>query len=866
MSAVTENPSSPFGWELINDLGALPPNEDKIVDYLLERLQRGQIYTWVGSLLLVLNPCNEIATNDLYNSSQLDKYINPTDALRKEIIPHIFAIAAKAHYKLVHKLGRPYQVIVISGETGTGKTFNASKTLQFLNVVNKNAVRPQGDSINDIVQKIRHACSVISAFTTASTEQNEVSSRHGQLVQLQYKDGAICGATINSFLLERSRVTRGSNNFQIFYQLIYGLSDMDLKDLMLCRNKDYGVLSMVNRFKKQYYLENFSETSSIMQALGFQARERKDIYLVLALLIHMGDIQFIQEDENCRIDLSTERSREAFKSTCTLSCLSEEDIVELLTTTLIDPKSRWRRHTTYRRKLMTEDECHKRLNSIIRYLYDLLFRWLLNCMNKTLSADYQCTEWLGILDIFGFEFFDTNGMEQLCINYSNEKLQQFFMENYLESGQRDLQEEGFLESKESFDIINVYKRRVCVLEGALLTTLNDAAQSPMIFDMQTVIHNVCSNPDNKKQKFIRERDQQFIIRHYAGSVSYCVKDLISKNTDKVPTEIYIMFAGSGNTFLCSLMSIEDMTIDIAKSNTKKYTMLAKVKQNIDTLLKQLSNCDVHYVRCTRPRRLNECNWDKKDFKKQLAYTGVIDALPLARCKYPIRFSYEDFWNRYGRRCTDVNNLSKKDRCKILLNLLLSSEERDTLIYYGKSLLFMMDSAFYKLEISRREYRKECIDKIQTFWINNRWKIRLDHLNHSNIIAQNKQQTVNKNINNIPEITYTFCSSPEDDDVFITFDKKNDRVANSYTLYTELNNFKGDGDLTKNGYDHFVYYNKERSLYTIRCDSFMFFYKNRILSRRDLAIGSIKFHTRLTCLANSHIIPYYERPHGLVDCL
>ncbi|KAG7207441.1 hypothetical protein KM043_009083 [Ampulex compressa] len=799
MSAVTENPSSPFGWELINDLGALPPNEDKIVDYLLERLQRGQIYTWVGSLLLVLNPCNEIATNDLYNSSQLDKYINPTDALRKEIIPHIFAIAAKAHYKLVHKLGRPYQVIVISGETGTGKTFNASKTLQFLNVVNKNAVRPQGDSINDIVQKIRHACSVISAFTTASTEQNEVSSRHGQLVQLQYKDGAICGATINSFLLERSRVTRGSNNFQIFYQVQHPRTSHKVSCNMCRMCFDIG-------------------------------------------------------------------SREAFKSTCTLSCLSEEDIVELLTTTLIDPKSRWRRHTTYRRKLMTEDECHKRLNSIIRYLYDLLFRWLLNCMNKTLSADYQCTEWLGILDIFGFEFFDTNGMEQLCINYSNEKLQQFFMENYLESGQRDLQEEGFLESKESFDIINVYKRRVCVLEGALLTTLNDAAQSPMIFDMQTVIHNVCSNPDNKKQKFIRERDQQFIIRHYAGSVSYCVKDLISKNTDKVPTEIYIMFAGSGNTFLCSLMSIEDMTIDIAKSNTKKYTMLAKVKQNIDTLLKQLSNCDVHYVRCTRPRRLNECNWDKKDFKKQLAYTGVIDALPLARCKYPIRFSYEDFWNRYGRRCTDVNNLSKKDRCKILLNLLLSSEERDTLIYYGKSLLFMMDSAFYKLEISRREYRKECIDKIQTFWINNRWKIRLDHLNHSNIIAQNKQQTVNKNINNIPEITYTFCSSPEDDDVFITFDKKNDRVANSYTLYTELNNFKGDGDLTKNGYDHFVYYNKERSLYTIRCDSFMFFYKNRILSRRDLAIGSIKFHTRLTCLANSHIIPYYERPHGLVDCL
>ncbi|CAK9828447.1 Unconventional myosin-XIX [Anthophora retusa] len=907
MPAASEQPISLIGRDLINDLSALPENEDIITDFLLERLQRGQIYTWVGSLLLTLNPNNEISTSHLYNSSEFNKYTNISDIY--EANPHIFTVAAKAHYNLTKQFGKSCQVIIISGETGTGKTYNAFKCLEFLSTVNKNSVQPSQDicTYNTMI-KITDACRLISAFTTACTEKNEVSSRHGQLVRLHYKGGIISGATIDSFLFERSRVTRGSHNFQIFYQMIFGLANAQLETFYLSKDDCYDILSVVDYTKGTYYQESFQDTLKALDISGFEPDQQNQIFHVLALLIHMGNIKFVKNGETCAIDLSSNKSKEALKNTCTLSSLTEDTMIELLTTILINPQSTWRKHTSYHRHLVTVDACRNRLHSIIRHMYDLLFRWILNHINNTLSLQQEYSQWLGILDIFGFESFDKNGIEQLCVNYANEKMQQYFIESYVENSHKDLQEEGFITNCNSLNTINLYKKRLNIIEENLFLTLNDACQTPVEINMSTIIQLTCKNLNNVQRKFLSEKEGNFIIEHYSGPVAYSIKDLLSRNADKVPNEISLIFNISRNKFLRTLINSEEEQHFMVKTTTKKKTMLAKLKYNMDTLIKELSKCDLHYVRCVRPNRSINNKWDRKDFKKQLACIGVFDALPLVKCKYPIRLRYRDFYLRYSKKNTEIID---RDKCKLILEAISPKKELDTLVHFGNQLIFLTESVLLKLETYRRNYRVKCINKIQTFWIKYRYKTTSRYVTNDcqmqNVHKTSEIATHTKFI--LDRGSRKSNNSEEEDEVFRTSSPlKNKEVDHSYFATKSKRDVK-DVNLIENSFEthsesknndtkikhgvlkkhldditlHIsstntryadnddekiwsIRYDAERNFYTIRINSCTFFYKNGILSRRRLAAIPIRMHTRATCLTNSHILPRSALPQGLQDCL
>ncbi|XP_076635127.1 unconventional myosin-XIX isoform X1 [Colletes latitarsis] len=920
MAAAIE-PTTMFEWDLINDLGALPENESIIIDFLLERLQRGQIYTWVGPLLLTLNPNNEVSTSRLYDFSEFDEQINTYDTIN-EASAHIFTVAAKAHYSLTRELGRHCQVIIISGETETGKTFNAFKCLEFLSRINKNSAPfYEGDYAYDIMQRITDACRLISAFTTACTERNDVSSRHVQLVRLHYKAGNISGATINSFLLERSRVTKGSSNFQIFYQMIFGMSNAELDTFNLSEYENYDILSAIDYSKRKYFQECFQDTLKALEVLGFKKEKKEHLFQVLALLIHMGNIRFVENGETCTIDLINEESEKALKNTCDLTSLTKEVVIELFTTILINPKSVWRKHTVYHRYLTTVDACRMRLHSIIRHLYDLLFHWILNCVNDALSTKHEYLEWLGILDVFGFESFNQNGIEQLCVNYANERMQQYFIKTYLENSRKDLQNEGFIEISRPIHTIRLYKERLTVLEEGLFMTLNDACQSPIPINTHTVTQLVCQKSRNK---FLREKEGHFIIEHYSDSVAYSVKDLLVKNTDKVPSEISVIFQESKNTFLASLIDIEeDKHSQIIKTSTKKKTMLAKLKYNIDTLIKDLSKCDSHYVRCVKPSRLSNHEWDKKNFRKQLACIGIFDALPLAKCKYPIRLQYKEFCQRYSKRPTEVTDVNK---CQLILESVMRKKDLHASVHYGKQLIFLTEPVFSKLELYRRNYRIKCANKIKIFW--RRYsKVQSRHATSLEIMLERKSEKS--------------CNNEESDDVFIidSISLKNDSLTDAICViesekkinhedrfedvhvgnclidnvtksikqidpdnfskckdsidYCKRKNnvnvncaddnnnsmMQHSGDTASNKFSinitlavnnekqaRSIYNDTEKNVCIVQLNSRIFFYKNGILSCRRLPMASIRIHTRATCLSNSHILPRYELPQGLQDCL
>ncbi|CAK9799279.1 Unconventional myosin-XIX [Anthophora quadrimaculata] len=839
MPAALQQPISLIGRELINDLSALPENEDIITDFLLERLQRGQIYTWVGSLLLTLNPNNEISTSHLYNSSEFNKYTNISDIY--EANPHIFTVAAKAHYNLTKQFGKSCQVIIISGETGTGKTYNAFKCLQFLGAVNKNSVQPSQDicTYNTMI-KITDACRLISAFTTACTEKNEVSSRHGQLVRLHYKGGSTHSLVVYSYADKDVREKLLENIFQ----MIFGLANAQLETFYLSKDDCYDILSVVDYTKGTYYQEGFRDTLQALDISGFEPDQQNQIFHVLALLIHMGNIKFVKNGETCAIDLSSNKSKEALKNTCTLSSLTEDTMIELLTTILINPQSTWRKHTSYHRHLVTVDACRNRLHSIIRHIYDLLFRWILNHINDTLSLQQEYSQWLGILDIFGFESFDKNGIEQLCVNYANEKMQQYFIESYVENSHKDLQEEGFITNCNSLNTINLYKKRLNIIEENLFLTLNDACQTPVGINMSSIIQLTCKNLNNVQKKFLSEKEGNFIIEHYSGPVAYSIEDLLSKNADKVPNEISLIFNISRNKFLRSLINSEEEQQFTVKTTTKKKTMLAKLKYNMDTLIKELSKCDLHYVRCVRPNRSINNKWDRKDFKKQLACIGVFDALPLVKCKYPIRLRYRDFYLRYSKKNTGYKTTSRyvTNDCQ-MQNIHKTSE-------IATHTKFILDRESKKSNNSEEE------DEV--FLTNSLLKNKEVH--HSYFATKSKKDV--KDVNSIENSFETRSESKNNDTKMKQGVLK--KHLGDITLHISSTNTRyADNDDEK---IWSIYYDAERNFYTIRINSCTLFYKNGILSRRCLAAIPIRMHTRITCLTNSHIVPRSALPQGLQDCL
>ncbi|XP_063975416.1 unconventional myosin-XIX-like [Diachasmimorpha longicaudata] len=766
---MAKTPLSPFGWEYINDLSVISEDTNG-VDFLLHRLDRGLIYTWVGPLLLAVNPGQELL-KELYDESHKNQFSKNMDLVLRNAPPHVYAIANRARYRLVQGLGRKSQVIVISGESGTGKTFNAQQILGFLAGIDKNAAKLRfPDGVESIAHEIGNVCPLVAAFSTASTERNPRSSRHGQLVQLQYKEGAIRGACVHSFLLERTRITHSADNFHIFYQLMAGLSPDQLSTLGLSGSDDYVILGKSHQLESLNYRKAFASTAQAMDTLGFTETLRTEIFQILALLLHLGNIKFLERSsETCALDSIDFHSQKAIAHTCRLSSLQEYELEELLTTTLICPKSTRRRHTIYRRDLRTIEACRHRLFSIIRCIYDGLFHSLVDRINEIISAKGNNHQWLGILDIFGFESFEFNGMEQLCINYTTERLQLYFMEDYLENGQRELEEEG-LSVLPPPPLMSIYRNRLGVIEQSIFTTMNDACQAATTLTPSTVSQQLVMRQSNARD-FLIVQSQNFVIKHYSSAVQYNIHDLLEKNTDKVPVELSSTFSQADNSLLKAVTnSPEDTLNGHGKVIAKKSTTLSKLKSSMDSLMQELNKCDTHYVKCVRPRRLEE--WDREDFREQLISSGIIDALPLAKCKFPIRLTYAEFSRRYYLPV--VSGDFKEQFGKALGNI-VRLKNIEELVHLGLKRIFMTEELFFELERYRKEHRSICAKKIENFWLKCRSKRNGEADTSGDIIMK-------------PAIIVTRPSlNPfeDDDDVFVV-ENPNDEPSTSVSA-DEINN-------------------------------------------------------------------------------
>ena len=260
-------------------------------------------------MLLVVHP-GEYFLRDLFDETHQRIYArSDANLVLTKAHPHIYAVAARARFRVINSLGNVCQVIVISGESGTGKTFNARKALEFLASVDYPRNSSSSTQQFDVIKKIVNVYPLLSAFSTASTERNARSSRHGQLLRLQYDNDAIIrGVCVNSYLLERTRVTAGSSNFEIFYQLIVGFTDRELDRFLLSRDsRGYLIIGdyrSLNPTETQYFRKGFQDTLEALKALDFTDNIIVEIFEILALILHLGNIRFKQKPgEGCTIDL-----------------------------------------------------------------------------------------------------------------------------------------------------------------------------------------------------------------------------------------------------------------------------------------------------------------------------------------------------------------------------------------------------------------------------------------------------------------------------------------------------------------------------------------------------------------------------------
>lgn len=440
-----------------------------------------------------------------------------------------------------------------------------------------------------------------------------------------------------------------------------------------------------------------------MNTLGLSDDCKIEIFQILALLIHMGNIKFTEKDqESCIINLEDEDSAKAFENTLFLTSSSKDELINLLTSIIICPPSTKRRYTMYRRDLKTPQDCRNRLFSIIRCLYDRLFHWLVDQVNEILSAKNENYNSLGILDIFGFESFAYNGLEQLCINYSNERLQIYFMEKYLEDGQRELEEEG-LEIFSTPLTLPLYRSRMSVIENNLFTTINDTCQLSTIPDLSVLRQKIISK---STKPFLSSRNDTFSINHYSCCVEYSFQDVLDKNTDKIPTELSDAFDHCKNKLL-NLLTANNIH-ESSRVAQKKSTTLLKLKESLDSLMRELNKSDAHYVRCVRPKKIHD-NWMKVDFNHQLSCSGILDALSLAKCKFPIRLTFDEFNKRYFHDNTENNDV--KLASLLALGSIKTTVDLQSNIHVGKHLIFLTEELFFEFEHLRKNRQSQKVPKV-----------------------------------------------------------------------------------------------------------------------------------------------------------
>ncbi|KAL4223752.1 Unconventional myosin-XIX [Mactra antiquata] len=662
-----KNAVIPRSDQLLKDTISLtdlsPLNEGSVLGCLHQRFVNDNIYTNAGSTIVAVNPFKSI--EELYT---VDKVLSYHDQF--EDSPHIYKVGYEAYNRLCHGLGKTDQCIIVSGESGSGKTVTAKHLLRYMTTVANShgeTVRRSSQHSLSIEQRILESNPILEAFGNAVTQRNDNSSRFGKFILLQfssvdipYRDGQMLGGEIQTYLLEKTRVVHqlpGECNFHVFYQIIKSLSmaqDTYLGDQI--QKMGENPFTTLPDSKELSCNRDLTETLDAMDKIGISEMTRNEITRILVGILFLCNVKISALDEDVG-KMSKEQDEDILESSvlevsqtsldqfADLVGLDSSFIEQVLLHRNIQSGGSKRRSVFV--KPVSKREAYSRRDCLAMLLYSRLFEWLVSFINKQIQCStYDNT--IGLLDIYGFEAFNTNSLEQLCINYANEKLQQHYVKHFLNDLQKEYEEECI-----DWQHVNYTDNQACldILEGqpSVFGLLNEDVQ----LNRETNTENLCdrilelsrSNPGYIKRPKNFMKSPGFTIFHYAGHVTYDGADLSTKNRDNIPQELVLMLQKSTNSFVSELFTgfmVEEST------GRKRKTVLGKFKASLDSLMSTLHRSHVHYIRCIKP---NTCSvpsvFDRKFVHSQLMACGIIETVEISKTGYPIRMPYNMFHQRYG---------------------------------------------------------------------------------------------------------------------------------------------------------------------------------------------------------------------------
>eukprot|EP00948_MAST-09A_sp_MAST-9A-sp1_P000460 g460.t1 len=635
-------------------------SEASVVSHLKHRFKKDEIYTYIGPVLLSVNPFRFV--KGMYSSKMIRKY---EKRYRYELPPHVFAVAEEAFRDMLSK-SRDHCVL-ISGESGAGKTEAAKKVLEYVTEIAPSDSN-FGTSVKD---KLLQSNPLLEAFGNAKTNRNDNSSRFGKYMEIQFSfNGVPEGGKVSNYLLEKPRVVgpaSGERNFHIFYQLLAGCSDEDRENLMLADPSVYNYLNQSGCYKVKTINDEdeFSITMEAMDAIGIAPETQGEIVRMLSGILWLGNIEFreTQSSRGASSELADEESRNSLERAASLLSVSADKLESALTNRTI--KARGEQFT----KPLSQNEAIYTRDAFAKALYSKNFTMLVQQLNTQLDSSNNSTSGssslklksskggrthvqLGILDIYGFEIFEMNSFEQLCINFCNEKLQQLFIELTLKTEQEEYAAEGIKwEHIKYFNNVVVCDLIEAKRPAGILAYLDEECVMPNGTDA-TFLHK-CEKQLKKHehfdiseeaQKFGQNENLEFTIKHYAGPVTYSSVNMLQKNKDTLFEDLVSLAKSSSSGFINDIFA-ED--IKRLGNHKRPPTAGYQFKKQMNALINTLKQCEPHYIRCIKPNdEKRSGKFDDARVQHQAQYLGLLENVRVRRAGFAYRTKYIDFVRRY----------------------------------------------------------------------------------------------------------------------------------------------------------------------------------------------------------------------------
>ncbi|XP_032452639.1 myosin heavy chain, muscle isoform X29 [Nasonia vitripennis] len=713
---------NPPKYEKAEDMSNLTYlNDASVLHNLKQRYYHKLIYTYSGLFCVAINPYKRYP---VYTQRCAKLYRGKR---RSEVPPHIFAISDGAYVNML--TNSENQSMLITGESGAGKTENTKKVIAYFATVgastkkDPSASEKKGSLEDQVVQ----TNPVLEAFGNAKTVRNDNSSRFGKFIRIHFgPSGKLAGADIETYLLEKARVISQQSlerSYHIFYQMMSG-AVKGLKEMCLLSNnvQDYYFVAQgKTTIPGVDDGEECELTDKAFDVLGFTQEEKDDIYKITASVMHMGGMKFKQRGREEQAEADGTEEGERVAKLLGVDC---QDMYKNLL------KPRIKVGNEFVTQGRNKDQVAYSVGAMSKAMFDRLFKWLVKKCNETLDTKQKRQHFIGVLDIAGFEIFDFNGFEQLCINFTNEKLQQFFNHHMFVLEQEEYTKEGIEWAFIDFGMDLLACIELIEKPMGILSILEEESMFPKATD-KTFEEKLNNNHLGKSPNFLKPKPPKpgqvaahFAIGHYAGNVPYNITGWLEKNKDPLNDTVVDQYKKSSNKLLVEIFADhpgqsggggKDAGGGRGKKGGGFSTVSSSYKEQLNNLMTTLRATQPHFVRCIIPNELKQAGViDSHLVMHQLTCNGVLEGIRICRKGFPNRMVYPDFKLRYKiiapAACDKVGGDPKKCAEAILENSGLDPEQ----YRLGHTKVFFRAGVLGQMEEFRDERLSKIVSWMQAF--------------------------------------------------------------------------------------------------------------------------------------------------------